>query len=426
MMQAICRGFLVRRWIRFLRTQHHDEIHNQSARVIQTRAMKMHTKKRIRLKRMQVRRKNATDIQRVYRGWRGRMFVKAFIAAFLDVKREIRAAIKIQSVFRQRRAQLRLRSGVAAFSVGGDDKVTSQKAAAQMLQGRCRIYLARKKSNSMRETRRRNTAAVKIQSNARGAIERTNIYHRRMEEERKAREAKAKADAEHERLRKEVALREMEAARQQKIEMERKMKIAQEKNELEARIREETAREAAENAASNIAQQVNTSMLHLLVRIETDVKNEVDANDDSALESPAIADEVANVLSSSARSVDDAAGGEEDAPTDTSKEAFATKCVDEVTTKEKEIQNTKKTAEIDERSKNDSIESIASLPDERDSSSRAKSEAAIAIQTIVRRKLAWNRTAQLRQKRVDELRERQFAKRGPRMRMKRPLQSFAL
>jgi len=83
--------------------------------------------------------------------------------------------------------------------------------------------------------------------------------------------------------------------------------------------------------------------MHLLVRIETDVKKEIDAtapsrstttisedeDGDSVLKSPAVPDNVANVLCSSTRSVHDAAGGEEDAPMDTLKEAFVTKCVDE-------------------------------------------------------------------------------------------------
>jgi hypothetical protein len=187
-MQAIIRGFLARRSVRFLSAQRHDEKMQLAATAIQARAIYIITKKRVESKRKKERSESATHIQRIYRGWCERLFTRAYARRVENLVQKVRAATLLQS--NSRGMLQRLRST-------REQRRHLREEAAKKMQGRCRIMLARKTSMRLRKEKEEEEAAVMIQSVIRGRIDRKLVSEKRA---RRAEQEKLRARIEMERV----------------------------------------------------------------------------------------------------------------------------------------------------------------------------------------------------------------------------------
>jgi hypothetical protein len=236
--QAMCRGFLVRRSCRILRTLHYDEEITLAAVTIQTQARATHAQRRRRLARLRNKNKYSLTIQRVFRGYRERRWARLVRDLYIENVASNRAAVAVQTRIRRHLARRR-----------AQEKKTLSSAVA--VQAQYRGYKDRRDKWQREENVRREDAALKLQTKGRGLLARRRVADKKGAIEAEKRDEAATAIQSRHRGRQAKAA--VEARREQRA-LEAKVKADMERERAAADAEQQKRRAAAKRAEEERSQ----------------------------------------------------------------------------------------------------------------------------------------------------------------------------
>eukprot|EP00941_MAST-03F_sp_MAST-3F-sp1_P005509 g5509.t1 len=234
--QAICRGYLVRRGCRVLRTLHYDEELASAAQTIQTQARSMHKAKRKRLTRIRNNNKFSLVIQRVWRGCKARRWVSLVKKIYLERVESNSAAVLVQSRIRRHLAGIRA------------DKAKTLHATVKV-QSQFRGYKDRRAIWQKEEDKKNNAAAVMLQKGGRGLLARKRVEEVKQRKEKEEKENAAIKIQSKERSKQ--ATKKV-AEKRKKVQAEKAAKRVQEKIKAEKKEKERRRKEKEKEAATKI------------------------------------------------------------------------------------------------------------------------------------------------------------------------------